>query len=65
MLNVGDFVRRMLTLPPPPMTADPVRPDPGPPPPPSADEMRWAKRETDAILRRARALDIEVDLERW
>jgi hypothetical protein len=37
--------------------------DLGPPPPPDED-LRWARREAEAILRRARALEIEVDLER-
>jgi hypothetical protein len=34
------------------------------PPPPAEDELRWARRETELIVRRARALDIDVDLER-
>jgi hypothetical protein len=38
-------------------------PELGPPPPPD-EELRWARREAEAILRRARALEIEVDLER-
>jgi hypothetical protein len=40
-----------------------------PPPPPeramsSPEDIRWAQMERDALVRRARALDVEVDLER-
>lgn len=56
--------------PPPPGGPDPegppiasVRHEIGPPPP-AEDELRWARRETELIVRRARALDIDVDLER-
>jgi hypothetical protein len=39
------------------------RPDIGPPTV-RDDELRWARREAEAIIRRARALEIDVELER-
>lgn len=49
---------------PPPPPPYPSRPPDLGPPQPSEEELRWARREAEAIVRRARALEIEVDLER-
>lgn len=61
-MNVAELLKRLVA--PPPMTPHPVRPDPGPPPSISEDDMRWARLTAETIVRRARALDIDVELER-
>jgi hypothetical protein len=65
-VKVAELIRGLLfparRAPSPPPTPAGV-PNLGPPPPPD-EELRWARREAEAILRRARALEIEVDLER-
>ena len=31
---------------------------------PSEEDLRWARRQTEALIRKAHELDIEVDLDR-
>jgi hypothetical protein len=58
-MNVGAIVHRIF--------GQPVPPAPPPPPehaPPSDEQVRWAKMQAETLVRRARALDVELDLER-
>lgn len=64
-MKVAELLRGLFSRaerPPPPPA--PARPADVGPPPVRDDELRWARREAEAIIRRARALEIELDLER-